>query len=410
MITPNGVLELLESHERAFSLPSPLYSDATAFELDLDGILQRHWLFAGPSCQIREPGEYFTVLVGRTSVIVLRDRQGVLRAFYNTCRHRGSRICTADQGRLTTIVCPYHKWTYDLTGALRFTGRMHQGFDPANYGLIPVHLETVGGLIYICLAAEAPDFSDYKATLEPYLAPHDLAHAKLAHVDSITVRGNWKLVMENSRECFHCATGHPELARSFITEYDSGYPQSIAGVEDFWRRCESLGLRSVDTAGEHEDFRINRLPLGKGAQSITMDGKPAVARLLGKVADGDIGSLRWAHFPSTFNHVLGDYSFHYRMLPTAPEETLVTAYWLVDAEAVEGRDYRLDNLIKVWDETNRQDAILVERNQLGVNSAGYRVGPYSQEAELGVIAFVEWYCRKMIAFLGGGQRRIARVV
>src|SRR5208282_6141791 len=84
MITPDGVLELLESHERAFSLPSPLYRDAAAFELDLDGILHRHWLFAGPSCQIREPGEYFTVLVGRTSVIVLRDRQGVLRAFYNT--------------------------------------------------------------------------------------------------------------------------------------------------------------------------------------------------------------------------------------------------------------------------------------------------------------------------------------
>lgn len=410
MITPDGMLKLLQSRERAFSLPSPFYNDPVAFELDLDAILQRHWLFAGPSCQIREPGEYFTVTVGRSSVIVLRDRAGTLRAFYNTCRHRGSRICTADRGRLTTIVCPYHKWTYDLTGRLRFNGRMHKGFDPADYSLVPVHLETVGGLIYICLAAEVPDFTEYKSTLEPYLAPHDLAHAKLAHIDNITVRGNWKLVMENSRECFHCATGHPELARSFITEYDSSYPRSIAGVEDFWRRCESLGLPSADTDGEHEDFRINRLPLGKGARSITMDGKPAVSRLLGNVTNGDIGSLRWAHFPTTFNHVLGDYSFHYRMLPIAPEETLVSAYWLVDAEAVEGRDYELENLINVWDETNEQDGILVERNQLGVKSAGYRVGPYSQETEIGVIAFVEWYCRKMIAFLGGGQRRIARAV
>jgi len=287
---------------------------------------------------------------------------------------------------------------------------MHHGFDPTAYGLIPVHLETVGGLIYICLADEAPDFSAYKATLEPYLAPHDLARARLAHIDNLTVRGNWKLVMENSRECFHCATGHPELARSFITEYDSGYPRSIVGIEDFWRRCEALGLPSADTAGEHEQFRINRLPLAKGAVSITMDGKPAVSRLLGKVRDGDIGSLRWAHFPTTFNHVLGDYSFHYRLLPIAPEETLVTAYWLVDAEAIEGSDYQLGNLIKVWDETNKQDGVLVERNQEGVNSTGYRSGPYSQEAELGVIAFVEWYCRAMIEFLGGGRQRIARVV
>jgi len=128
------------------------------------------------------------------------------------------------------------------------------------------------------------------------------------------------------------------------------------------------------------------------------------------VRDGDIGSLRWAHFPTTFNHVLGDYSFHYRLLPIAPEETLVTAYWLVDAEAIEGSDYQLGNLIKVWDETNKQDGVLVERNQEGVNSTGYRSGPYSQEAELGVIAFVEWYCRAMIEFLGGGRQRIARVV
>jgi Rieske 2Fe-2S family protein len=150
----------------------------------------------------------------------------------------------------------------------------------------------------------------------------------------------------------------------------------------------------------HHDFRINRLPFTEGAISITMDGKPAVTRLLGDIPHGDIGSVRWVHYPSTFCHVLGDYAVLIRMLPLGPMETQFTAKWLVAREAEEGRDYDLKRLTEVWDETNRQDIALVERNQIGVNSLGYEPGPYSHLTEGGVINFVEWYCHTIERELG----------
>lgn len=385
-------------------MPQQLYTDPAFFELDLEGIFGRHWLFAGVSCQIPEPGDYFTIAIGKASVLVIRDRLRAIRAFHNTCRHRGSRLCDAEQGRLSSIVCPYHLWTYDFTGKLKSAGRMHQGFDPSQHGLLPVPIEIIEGAIYLCLAEDPPDIAPYRDALAPFLEPHDLANAKLAHVAHVKVQGNWKLTMENSRECFHCPTGHPELARSFITVYDSRGPEHIEGVPELWRRCAALGIPYGDSGKAHRQFRISRLPLLKGAVSITMDGKPAVARLLGNIPEGDIGSVRWAYYPSTFNHVLGDYAFLVRMLPTGTQETLMTAYWLVDRNAVEGKDYDLQNLIKVWDETNEQDRALIERNQRGVSSAGYRPGPYSQEAELGVINFVDWYCDTMTKFLDPARK------
>ena len=409
MSARTDMLEILQTRRPFFTLPQSLYGDPEFFALDLDGVFQRQWVFVGPACQIPEAGDYFTVAIGTASLLVIRDRSGGIRVFHNTCRHRGSKLCEAEQGRLSSIVCPYHLWTYDFTGKLRSAGRMHEGFDPAEFGLLPVRKEIIEGMIYICLAENPPDISAYKSALTQFLAPHDLAHGKLAHVAHVKIQGNWKLMMENSRECFHCPTGHPELARSFITVYDSRGPEHVEGVPELWQRCERLGIPYGDTGRGHDQFRISRLPLLKGSVSITMDGKAAVSRLLGNIPEGDIGSVRWAHYPSTFNHVLGDYAFFVRMLPVAPEVSLMSAYWVVDKDAVAGRDYDLANLIKVWDETNEQDRALIERNQRGVNSAGYRPGPYSQESEIGVIKFVDWYCATMGKFLSGPGQKIARV-
>jgi phenylpropionate dioxygenase-like ring-hydroxylating dioxygenase large terminal subunit len=126
-----------------------------------------------------------------------------------------------------------------------------------------------------------------------------------------------------------------------------------------------------------------------------MDGQAAVARPLGQFPADAYGSLRWVHYPSTFNHCLNDYTVLVRMLPLGPEETLVTTKWLVDAEAVEGVDYDLETLTTVWKVTNDQDKALVERNQAGVRSPGYRPGPYSPALEAGVLKFVDWYCDRL---------------
>ncbi len=242
---------------------------------------------------------------------------------------------------------------------------MHEGFDPSGISLKTVHVETVGGTVYVCLAEEAPDFAPYREALEPYLRPHDLGNARLAHEAHVVENANWKLVMENSRECYHCAARHPELMRTFLDNYPAHDPEEDPAIAAYWQMCRKAGLLSGQANGD--DFRISRLPFTEGAVSITMDGKPAVSRLLGNVPHGDIGSLRWVHYPSVFNHVLGDYAIAVRMLPLAPEQTLVTAKWIVHRDAKEGRDYDLQNLIRVAQPARRQLARLPARPLLAGN-------------------------------------------
>ena len=146
----------IESRRHGYSLDQCFYTDPDLFRLDLELIWYREWLFAGHDCELTRPGSFFTVKIGDHPVIVLRDRQGHIRAFHNSCRHRGSLVCTAKKGMSARLVCPYHQWTYDLDGALVFARQMGEGFDASQFGLKPVACETVGGYIFICLAKEPP--------------------------------------------------------------------------------------------------------------------------------------------------------------------------------------------------------------------------------------------------------------
>jgi len=402
----SGVRDLLLNRRKLFSLARPFYLDREVFDLDLEAIFYKRWIFAGAECEIPNPGDYFTLSIGPTPIVVLRDQSGSIRAFFNTCRHRGSKICLAEKGAVKRLVCPYHQWTYDLTGALVGTGRMHEGFDLAEYGLQPIQVGTAAGTIYVCVAKEAPAFDVYGPLIEPYLAPHDLASAKLAHETHVLVKGNWKLVMENSRECFHCPARHRELMETFLADYNFEEPGDDQIVSAFWQACAISGLPCKDQEGA--DFRIVRLPLRTGAVSSTIDGKPAVSLRLGTMPTNDAGSVRWVHYPSTFNHAFADYAVLVRMLPVGPQETLFTTKWLVHRGAVEGRDYDREALARVWSTTNDEDKVLVERNQEGVNSIGFAPGPYSQQAERGVIRFVEWYSATLASYLET-QRQLAVV-
>ncbi|MEP6942143.1 MAG: aromatic ring-hydroxylating dioxygenase subunit alpha [Betaproteobacteria bacterium] len=399
------VLDLLATRRKFFSLPQAFYTDPAIFKLDLEAIFYKRWIFAGVECEIPRPGDYFTLSIGPTPIVVLRDHEGAVRAFFNTCRHRGSKICLAEKGAVKRLTCPYHQWTYDLTGRLVAAGRMHEGFEREEYSLRPVNVRTSAGTVYICLATSAPDFDLYGPLIEPYLAPHDLTNARLVHETHAVVKGNWKLVMENSRECFHCPARHRELMQTFLHDYNFEEPGEDQQVHAFWAQCSTLGLHCENKEGD--DFRIVRLPLRRGALSTTMDGKSAVSKLLGTMPTHDAGSVRWVHFPSTFNHAFADYAVLVRMLPLGPKETLFTMKWLVHRDAEAGRDYELENLTRVWSSTNDQDKVLVERNQEGVNSVGFAPGPYSQLAEQGVIRFVEWYCSTLGTHLDAQRRRSA---
>ena len=385
--------QALRSRRPGFSLPRRFYTDPEIFRAELQAIFYGQWLFAAAECEVREAGDYVTLSIGDTPIVVLRDQQGAVRGYFNTCRHRGSKILEDRRGRVRSLVCPYHLWTYRLSGELAHTRYMPEDFSPAEFPLRPVHVRCVGGTIYVCLADEPPDFAPYAEAMQVQLEPHRLQGAKLALEVDLVAQGNWKLVMENSRECYHCASGHRELMRSLLDIYDFADPAEQVAIQAHWRAWSDAGLPSG--VAEGPDFRAAQLPLTNGARSITMDGRLAVAKPLGQAPDDTYGSLRWVHYPSTFNHALRDYAVLIRMLPLAPQQTLVTTKFLVAAEAVEGVDYDLAHLTEVWNVTNEQDRALIERNQAGVNSIGYRPGPYSPALEAGIVKFVDWYCERM---------------
>jgi glycine betaine monooxygenase A len=392
---------LLSKRRQGYSLPQAFYLDPAVHELDRRAIFERHWIQAGLVGEIPRPGDYMTLNIGSSSILIMRQQDGAIAAFFNTCRHRGARICREDRGHQgRRLVCPYHQWTYDLSGQLLRAPRMHEDFEPGDYRLKPVRVETLAGLIFVCLADDPPDFASFRQALEPMLEPHELGHAKVAHTVTLIERANWKLVMENARECYHCHVGHPQLMRSFsdFTAPDvSG--RTAAWIAAYEASCEAKGLKTGSTIGPW--FEIGRYPLADGVISYTMDGRPAVARTLGRVGDGDVGAMWWALQPNGFNHVVGDYGFFFQALPTGPSETTVTGKWLVHEDAEEGVDYDLARLLEVWTATNDQDRALAENNQRGVESAGYEPGPYSQTSEQLVLRFSEWYCEAIERYFDG---------
>ncbi|MFT4184522.1 MAG: aromatic ring-hydroxylating dioxygenase subunit alpha [Rhizobium sp.] len=413
MDTRTNVLRQLKNRREGFSLEQPFYTDPDYFKLDMEMIYYRDWLFIGHDCEVPRAGNYFTVQIGDYPVVIVRGRDQVIRAFHNSCRHRGSRVCSSERGSSAKLVCPYHQWTYELNGSLLFARHMPEDFDKEQFSLKPVHCESVGGYIFICLAEQAPDFAPFRAMVEPYLARHRLGETKVAFESTIIEKGNWKLVWENNRECYHCAANHPELCRTYP---EAPSATGVQGAKDdpviaaHWAKCEAVDLPSEFRMSPTGQFRAARMPLIQDAESYTMSGKRAVHRpLANDLLESHIGTLLLFHYPTTWNHVLADHAITFRVLPLGPEQTQVTTKWLVNKDAVEGVDYRLDELTHVWTETNDQDRRIVEENAFGIRSPAYEPGPYSPEDEGGVMQFVEWYSNFMINRLQGDQAKLSAV-
>lgn len=402
------MVERLGRRRTGFSLDRAFYTDLDFHQLDMETIFHRTWLFAGHDCELPRRGSYVTLQVGEYPVIVVRGGDGEVRAFHNSCRHRGSRICSAESGTVVRLVCPYHQWSYGLDGRLMRGRKMGEGFDPSLYGLKPVHARKSGGYVFVCLAETAPDFEPFRAALEPYLARHGLAEAKVAFRSTIVEQGNWKLVWENNRECYHCAGNHPELCRTFPeASAVSGVSgaESVPEIVELWGRCEAAGLPSRFRLSSDGQHRLVRVPLIGDAESYTMSGAPAVRRPLADgLAEPRIGALLMFHYPSTWNHVLGDHAVSFQVMPLGPRQTALTTRWLVHKDAVEGVDYDVEDLTRVWTATNDQDRRIVEENQKGINSPAYEPGPYAPEDEGGTAQFVDWYC----ATMGQGLKPAAR--
>ncbi|WP_163575848.1 aromatic ring-hydroxylating oxygenase subunit alpha [Halomonas faecis] len=396
--------DMLQSKASNFSLPQPFYTDARLFELDMQEIFEKEWLFAGMTCEIPAKGNFMTLDVGSNPIVIVRGNEGQVHAFHNVCRHRGSRLCMKDKGKVAKLVCPYHQWTYELDGRLLFAGSdMGESFDLAAYGLKPVHVKCAGGFVFINLSETPPAVDDFLDTLEHYLEPYDMSNVKVAVESSIVEQANWKLVIENNRECYHCNGAHPELLNS-LQEFDDtndpratpAYKALVARKQAEWDaqqvpwQLKRFGKRN----------RLTRTPMLNGTVSMTLDGKPACQKLMGRLSNPDMGSLRILHLPNSWNHFMGDHAVVFRVMPLGPQQTVVTTKWLVHKDAVEGVDYHPERMRHVWDATNDQDRRLAEENQRGINSKAYEPGPYSETYEFGVIDFIDWYCERLQENLG----------
>lgn len=395
MLNNAEILSQFANRQKNHALPRDLYCDEGVFQTDLEQIFYKDWLFAIPACEIPKTGNYATMQVGAFPILIVRGADGKVRGFHNVCRHRGQRLCSKANGSTPKLVCPYHQWTYELDGKLLYARDMGADFDASKYGLKPVHCLDMSGMVFICLAQVPPPIADLAKQLATYVAPSMLNESKVAFSSTIIENGNWKLVIENNRECYHCGGSHPSLCRTYsdnpaMTAME-GPDSASPDILEHWKRCEAAGLPSRFANHPKMQWRLARIPLLNNAESYTLSGKAASKKRMGTMPFDDAGSLLFFNYPNTWNHFLADHAIVFRVLPISPTETQVTTNWLVHKDAVEGVDYNLEDLTYVWMHTNDEDRQVVEENQKGILSPAYEPGPYSSIQEEGVIQFIDWY-------------------
>jgi Rieske 2Fe-2S family protein len=286
---------------------------------------------------------------------------------------------------------------------------MQKDLNKPELGLRSVHLRETEGLIFISLTKDPPPFEAAEEMLQNLLRPQGLRKAKVAKAVDYLVKANWKLVWENNRECFHCNANHPQYIKANFDHYntDDTTPAIRERIATAVQRSEAkwaanglavshkqTGMTTFPDAERNIWYSANRTALVEGWVSESMDGTQ-VAPLMGDYPDADVGTLRMRTLPNFWNHSSCDHSVSTRLLPAGPELTTIRVWWLVDEEAVEGRDYDLKKMTPFWQLTSEQDWEICERQQRGVNTSAYVPGPYSTYKEYNVDAFVRWYLKQL---------------
>jgi phenylpropionate dioxygenase-like ring-hydroxylating dioxygenase large terminal subunit len=292
-------------------------------------------------------------------------------------------------------VCPYHSWTYGLDGALRGAGYLPTGFDKASHGLHPCHVATCEGLIFLHLGAAPADFAPIGSALRGYLAASQLENTKVCHTQRQLVRCNWKMLMENFQECYHCTNAHPEYSQVHAVTGTPGGPASDPRrIAEACAIAKERGL-PTDTVrvGPGKEFRVWRTAVREGYATESRDGA-LVAPLLGSASDAAAGIIGMDSIPTLWAQVMPDHAIFIRFNPRAADLTEVEATWLVRGDAVAGRDYDVNAVTWLWQVTGAQDYVLCENNQAGVASSRYSPGPYST-VETNLDQFVAWYLEQI---------------
>ncbi|WP_328842759.1 aromatic ring-hydroxylating oxygenase subunit alpha [Streptomyces sp. NBC_00258] len=366
------------------SLPREWYTSPEIFRKEIDKIFHRQWIYVGHVSQAKNTGDYFVARAATESIIVTRAKNGGLRAHFNVCRHRGSQLCDElSSGNTKRFVCPYHNWTYDLDGKLAGAPATRDGvdFNYSEFGLQDAYVDTFHGSIYVWLGREQP-----ACTLREQLTgggqfPIDDARIeiaeperlKLAHEVRYEIKANWKLMIENNIECYHCISGHPSLMVSCdATNY-------------FYERDEEGGLK-IKGDGSYG--------LRPDMKTFSMDGELVSKKQLGALEPGDsivwVDNLMW-----NGTCFFTDHSQRGIVNPLTVDTCELWMQWFVHENAVEGVDYEVGPLTQVFKEVAAEDHAFVERNARGVKSSRYVPGPNNALRETDMEAALTMYLNMM---------------
>jgi phenylpropionate dioxygenase-like ring-hydroxylating dioxygenase large terminal subunit len=374
-------------HAGAKTLPQQYLISPQIFAEEQQKIFSREWVLVGHQSQIAQAGDYFTAEVAGESLIIVRDKRGAIRGFYNVCRHRGSRLIENRNGRSQGIQCPYHAWTYAPDG--RLIGAPHMddvpGFDKADYSLHAVNLALWEGFIFVNLADASTSRSNRDCmSLEEWFAPlagkfsrWNLPALRSARRIDYDVRANWKLIFQNYSECYHCLGVHPELSK--ISPHDSSENDLAEGpfLGGFMRIAKG---RSLTMSG-------NACAMGIADFSRAHDRAPARNRNPSQEIengydhehehDGKNRVFYYSIFPNMLLSLHPDYVMVHQLEPRSPERTLIFCNWFFHPEAFDGENFKPEDAIEFWDMVNKQDWHVCELSQQGISSRAYVPGPYS---------------------------------
>jgi glycine betaine catabolism A len=336
------------------TLPARYYTDAGVFGKEMETFFCGMWISAGREEQVANPGDYFLCEVAGESIIVTRDSSGTLQAFYNVCRHRGTRMCREERGRLgARIQCPYHGWTYGLDGKLLGAPHMEEAtLRHEDYGLHDVNVGAWEGNVFLNLSREAIPLVEQLAELPQKFAPWRMRELRAYQRHEYEVKANWKLIVLNYNECLHCPILHPLLSRITDTmsgDNDTPQPGYIGG---------SMLFRGP-------------------AQTMSMDGQRRRDYLPGLNEEQRKQVWYYAIYPNLLLSLHPDYVMAHRLWPIAPDRTQVICEWYFHPKEMAKPDFVADDALEFWDQTNREDWMISELSQQGISSRAYSPGPYS---------------------------------
>jgi Rieske 2Fe-2S family protein len=343
--------------ERATQLPGAAFTDPAVLEWEHDQLFRQSWIGVGHVDQLRERGDFLTAEVGRESVLVIADDDGLPRAFLNTCRHRGARLVDAPEGRVRRISCPYHAWGYGFDGSLRsapFTDGL-EDFDPGCYGLHQVRLAVVEGIVMVDLSGSAPPPDAHVGDLRRHLARYRLGELRRAERIVYDVGANWKSIAENYSECLHCPGVHPELNR--LSHYLSGEDVQGSGAWCGGSMTLREGFETMGTDGAAH----GRAPIA----GLTEDDLRAV--------------LYFLLFPNVLVSLHPDYVMLHTLWPRAADRTEVICEWLFEPATIAADGFDPSDAVAFWDQVNREDWHVCELTQKGMGSGAFTPGRYTTQ-------------------------------